>query len=229
MAWRTDAIVTTVVLLYLGQGAPARAQEPDYDKVWGSPNLLTVEDVQRELKLTDDQAKKVAPIARDLQLRLQAGTREIVLKFRNLPPGGQVEKEGLREALLIGVIQPLNFEANARLKGLLSVDQFRRYKQLSVWGRLPSVWDDHDLGAVLNLTGEQREKLRQIVLDNLSRQPRLDDIRKSVTGTKAVAERWRTLNRENNERTTLEAVAVLDERQRSVWKQVIGKPFPPGR
>jgi hypothetical protein len=224
MSRRFGRTVLTLGLLITANGLPARAQSLDLDKVRGLPGLLENQTVQKELKLSDEQVKNVTAIAREHNQRMDAAVTGVMARYRGLPPVEQEAKAEERAALLTAISQSMIAQADARLKEVLSADQFRRYKQISVWGRIPALWKDPDVESLLNLTEEQRAKIRQILQDNLDNRPRMAEVIKSVADPKAIAERWRALIRENNERTTARAVGLLNDAQQAIWKEMTGEP-----
>ena len=114
------------------------------------------------------------------------------------------------------------------MKAVLSVEQFKRYKQLSVWGREPTALRQPDAEALLELTPEQKRKISAILQDRLGTcAPSLPTSGSWPKNPADIPRLWRDLNTDYNAETTALTAEVLDERQKALWGEMIGPPFRP--
>jgi hypothetical protein len=163
-------------------------------------SLMTQKSVQDELKLSDDQVKKVTELA---QSRRGAGRGA-----RNL--GQEEQQKRLAEAA----------QANEKAIGeILNPDQLKRAKQIALQVRGPQAFSDPELMTALKLTDDQKEKVKTIQDDVRQESNRLfqrgagnqDDLRK----------KREAFNKETQERI----VSLLTPEQKAVWKDLTGEPF----
>src|SRR5438067_1072306 len=142
--------------LALAVGAVALLAVPAYaqrDGGFGGPGmLLSNKGVQKELKVTDEQAQKLDSLAADLREKMQG-------QFQSLQ---RLSKEDRREKM-----QELNRKTNAEVKttltGILKPDQIKRFEQIQLQASGPDAFANPDIQSKLNLTADQKDKIRGIM------------------------------------------------------------------
>jgi Spy/CpxP family protein refolding chaperone len=176
---------------------------------FGGPGmLLTNKGVQKELKLDDAQVQKVESIAQDVRDKM-TGLRE---KLQDVPQDQRREKmqEFMRE---------INSDVKKSLAGVLKPDQLKRFEQIELQNRGAMAFSDPDIQKKLNLTGDQKDKIRGIVEDsNAQRRELFQGFQSDREGT---MKKMQELNRE----TMSKAANVLTSEQKATWKELAGEPY----
>ncbi len=109
--------------------------------------LLRSEDVQKDLKLTDEQKTKV----KDFQTKQQAAMREL------FSGGERPDREKMQE-----IMKKNQEESQQFLKDTLTADQNKRLKQIGYQVAGPGVFNMPDVQKELKITDEQKEKITEI-------------------------------------------------------------------
>ncbi|HEY8504103.1 MAG TPA: protein kinase [Gemmataceae bacterium] len=128
-------------------------------------------------------------------------------------------------------------EQEAEVQRLLTPEQLIRFRQLAVQHRGPFAFTDPDVVAKLELTAEQRKRVREILNNQLGPVgPRFappgvgrgrrgrDDDRKSQNGGQAEPD-WRVVRRQMQEKTLAEIEELLTPKQREIWEGLTGPRF----
>jgi eukaryotic-like serine/threonine-protein kinase len=163
-------------------------------------SLLTQKSVQEELKLSDDQVKKVADLA---QSRRRSGRGA-----RNLSQEQQQKR--LMEAA----------QANEKALGeILTVDQLQRAKQINVQVRGAQTFRDPEVITALKLTDDQKQKIKTIQDDARQESSRL--FQRGAGNQEDLRKKRDAFNKETQQRL----VSLLTPEQKAVWKDLTGEPF----
>ena len=195
----TIRLAVVGLVLMLAQGV-VRAQG-FFGGFRGNPlMLLGQESVQKELKLTDEQTKKVD--------ELRQKTRE---KFQEIFGGDEAERPKK--------MQELNEENRKAIDALLSPEQSKRLKQIVYQQRGAAALADPEAAKALNLSEEQQEKVKTINQEMQAAmrelftpgQPPDDDTRKKMDDVR----------KSSGEKL----LAVLSPEQKTKWTQLQGEPF----
>jgi Spy/CpxP family protein refolding chaperone len=177
--------------------------------MFGGTRLLTNKSVQKELKVTDEQAQKLDAFAEEMGNK----AREQGEKIRELP-------EDERPAKFREWIATFTAEVRKGAGEILKPEQTKRLDQIQVqqmgansFGMLPRVQE------ALKLTDEQKAKVKEITDElNQARRDAFQDFQSDREGTmKKVAEL--------SKQATDKAVAVLTDDQKKSWKELTGEPF----
>jgi len=178
----------------------------------GGAMLLSVEGVQKELKLSDEQKTKVKEFV-DAQ-------RE---KMREAFTGGQPDQEKIAE------FRKSATEASEKfVKDTLNADQQKRYKQVQYQAQLamqgPGALVGDDVSKALKLTDDQKEKIKALG-DELrkDRQELMGDLRGGGDAATEARKKMQTITKEY----TAKATDVLTADQRKEWKDMTGEPVDP--
>jgi len=171
----------------------------------GSLGLIRNNGVQKELKLSDEQAEKATKIAEELGRKMQE-------KLRDLSQDERREK-------FASVSREINDEAKTALKGVLSTEQSTRLDQITLQQRGIEAFADSQVQEKVKLTEEQKDKLKEIGASARSQMQELrSGFRDDFEGT---MQKFTTLRKESIEK----AIALLNDDQKKTWKELTGEPF----
>lgn len=165
---------------------------------FGTLTLLSQKSVQDELKLSEDQVKKVKELT-EKQRESFRGLRDLSREER------QTKMQERAKA---------NEKAVAEI---LKADQLKRAKQISLQLRGPRAFSDPAVADALKLTDEQKEKVKTIQQE--ARPARGD---RQGAGNREEARKKAEAARKNaNEKL----MNVLTTEQKTKWKELTGEPF----
>ena len=103
----TRLLVAFGVVIGATEG-PAVAQMLDFDRVTGYPQQLLAPYIQTEMKLSDEQFKKVEAVVIDYQEEVAAARLEVKAKFsKKLPPEERNAKVQHRLSMVAALNDPL--------------------------------------------------------------------------------------------------------------------------
>ncbi len=191
----------------------------------GSRGLLRVlqeDEVQTELKLTDDQKQKVNELAG----KFAQPTPEMEELFRSMREASDEERDALRKRL-DSLRAARRKELEQELQKVLNPTQFQRLLQIDLQRRgVPALRDD-EVAAKLNLSQQQRDKIQQI-FESVDQQRRamFERLRgaprdERMTLFAELRERSKQLEKQRDE----QVLAVLTPQQRQQWQAMLGPPF----
>lgn len=229
-----------LALCTLAIAVPGFAQQPGGGRPMGGgprmgmggPRILMQQDVQQELGLNQNQVQRLQEI---LGRGPQGGPPQGGQfggpppeggrpggppsrgdgQFGGPPPqgpgGGQLG--GPPEGGRPGGPQQVE-QLEAKIKTVLSANQFARYQQLSLQARGPSAFLDPKVADKLALTDGQIEKIQNVMEQNRPQPP--------VQGGTPPDP-----NQMDTQRKAIEAkiLAILNSDQKATWQAMIGKPF----
>jgi hypothetical protein len=189
-----------------------RAQQPP----GGTAILLSNKDVQKELKLSDEQTAKASKVAQAIAQKHQ----EELFKFLN--PVAMLSGEGdMKKQLELS--RKLTDEVVEGMGDTLKPEQVQRYKQLALQQAVElagaGVFLDPELSKALKLTDKQKEDLKGIADDLPKKRQGL--FKDAKGGFAEVFKKVATLNKESVD----EAVRSLTDDQKKTWKEMVGQPF----
>ena len=159
--------------------------------------LLSQKSVQEELKLTEDQVKSVAELAKK--------QRETGQGLRDLKPEERMAK-----------IQERIKEQETALAGIIGAEQMGRLKQISLQTRGIAAFSDPTVVTALTITDEQKEKFKAISAEEREARGQFD--RDNIEASRAKITAARKAAHEK-------ALAVLTAEQATKWKEMTGAPF----
>jgi Spy/CpxP family protein refolding chaperone len=203
------------IVLTLGAAAllsgPALAQGPRFGGgmgMGGGLGLLTNKGVQQELKLDSQQVEKATKLAEEMG----AKRRE---QFQSLQSLGEEE----RRAKMQEMTKTFAEENRKVLKELLKPEQYQRYEQIGLQQRGVTAFDDPDVQKKLNLTDDQKSKLKD--MGESYRNDMREIFQSSQGNFQEAGAKVSALRKERMEK----AAAVLTDDQRKAWKEMTGEPF----
>lgn len=170
--------------------------------------LLGREQVQKELKLNEDQVAKVNKIAEDARAEF-AGLRDI-------------EDRQERRAKMTELSEKLDKEARGQLRDVLEREQMRRLFQIRMQVN-PAVdnLSNQYLARRLELTDDQKEKLAQISKETEAKRSELMAAMRDQGGGAEAFQKIRQMRTDADEK----AVAVLTSDQKSRYEEMKGEKF----
>jgi Spy/CpxP family protein refolding chaperone len=200
------SFVALVILALAGPPLLAQQQRQQRQRGGGTGgggrdtvSLLTQKSVQDELKLSDDQVKKISELA---------ATR------RGTGRGGQNLSQEERQKR-----QEERSKANEKaLAEILKPDQLKRAKQISWQQQSAQAVSDPEFATALKLTDEQKDKIKTIQAD--ARQEGGQALQRGGNQDEA-RKRREALRKETQERM----MSVLTADQKAKWKELMGEPF----
>jgi hypothetical protein len=173
--------------------------------------LISIEAVQKELKLDGDQVEKATAAVREVREK----HADDFAKLQDLDQQERREK-------MMGLTKTVNDETVKSLDGILKHDQVKRLKQIELQNRQGGIgaFNDPDVQKALKLTDEQKEKIKTIAADAGEEQRGLRQqgagADRAEMAKKAAALRKHTMEK---------VMAVLDDNQKTTWKEMTGAPF----
>jgi Spy/CpxP family protein refolding chaperone len=181
-------------------------------------SLLDNQSVQKELKLTDDQIKKVKEVTQSVRDK----HREELDALRK--QGAQADREKRQE-----LFRTIGEETNKALAEVLTPEQNKRYKEITLQQRGAQAFNDEEVQKTLKLTDEQKEKIKTINEDAAKERRELFPRRGGAGGggppNPAAFEEMRKKMTALNKETMEKVTAVLTDDQKKAWKDLVGAPF----
>lgn len=171
-------------------------------------NLLRREDVQAELKITDDQKSKITAQNEAMRDKMREA-------FQNGGGGGD------REAMM-ATMQKMQAENTKTTLAILNDDQKKRLKELAVQRMGNSAITAADLQKDLGVTDEQKTKIKELQdKQNEATQSLFEKMRNQEIDR----EQMQASMKKNTDAMNAELGKILTDAQKSKIKEMSGKPF----
>lgn len=173
----------------------------------GPGQLVAQKSVQEELKLDEEQVKKVT----DMMQKMREEMRNA------FQPGG--DREAMGKAM-----REMAEKTDAMLKEVLKPDQHKRLKQIS-WQLmaknqgLTAVLSNPEVAKELNITDDQKETLQAIQQD--MREAMREMFQGGGGDREAMQKKMEEFRKSNDNKIT----KMLSDEQKSKWKEMIGAEF----
>lgn len=178
----------------------------------GGLQLLTIKEVQTELKMTEPQVSKI----QEKQQAISEKRREI---FQNAQGGGNREE-------MMAAMQKLNEEQDKAVADILDSTQLKRYKQLELQRAGAGALNRKDVQESLKITEAQKTQIQEI------QQKAGEEMRAMFQGggnpqdltpeeRQARMKKFQDAQKATNDKV----LAVLTDTQRNQFKQMQGEPF----
>lgn len=180
----------------LGQGQP---RPPSKDSSLLGP-FLSNPDVQKELKMSDEQISKL----KDAVSKVAEKYKADIANFQRLSPEEMQKKT-----------KAFTEENNKAIAGVLDAKQWKRFKQLQWQASRNLAILDPDLQKELKMSDEQKKKV-DAIFSNF--QKKMQDLQKS---RETSPEKYQTLYLDTDKK----AGEVLTEEQQKSFKELKGPPF----
>jgi len=173
---------------------------------FGGAMLLQNQSVQKELKLTDDQKKKLATINKEFREKHKDDYAKLFNQDTDPKERGELSDK-------------LNHEQMELVKPVLTDDQHKRFHQIQLQVRGAGAFSDPKVQKALKLTDDQKDKIKTIEDD--ARQEMRDIFQNAAGDREAAGKKFASLRKETMEK----ASNVLTDEQKKTWKDMTGKPF----
>jgi hypothetical protein len=194
-------------------GAPEQARRQIIETL-GPPFLVFRDKVQEELKLSDEQKKK-------LEKRLQDTVQDAMPFFQELNDKKPEEREKEHHAYQ----QKAQEKLAAFLEGLLKDEQLKRLRQLELQQQGPfALVARPDLGKELQITDEQRKQFMAVVQELQKKIEPLMKEAQSGGNPQEIMPKIMKIRNEHGDRIE----AILSDAQKKQWKELRGKPLDLG-
>jgi Spy/CpxP family protein refolding chaperone len=215
---RIGFMTTLIVGLAGWLVSPAAAQPPGGRGGFGGPGMLLQNTgVQKELKLNEEQIKKI----KDLVVKIQEKHKD---DFAAL---AKVELQERREKVQ-ELLKTIGEETEKELAGVLQPEQSKRLKQISLQMRGSQAFNEEEVQKSLNLTDDQKDKIKTI---NEDAGKEMQEIRQSAQGNfQEMGKKMAALGKETMDKVS----SLLTDEQKKSWKEMTGDHFefkfeaPPG-
>jgi hypothetical protein len=187
---------------------PALAQRPGGfgGGMGGGAMLLTNKSVQEELKADSAQVEKLNALAAETRDKMQQKMQSLSQEER----GGEKGQAARRE---------VTDEMRKSLANILKADQVKRFDQVELQVRGAQAFGDAKVQEKLKLTQDQKDKVKSINDDaGAQRRELFQGFQNDREGT------LKKMN-DLNKATLSKVTAVLNDEQKSSWKELIGSPF----
>jgi Spy/CpxP family protein refolding chaperone len=159
-------------------------------------NLLTQKPVQDELKLSEDQLAKI---------KAESAKQEKAMQ--------ELREQGLGREEQISKRRELNQQSDKAAEEILKPDQLKRLQQIRLQLRQTRAFQDEKVAKELNLTEDQKTKIKEIQ-DDAGRQ------RRGLRGEENLPKL-----REINQGADEKIMSQLTAEQKAKWKEMTGTPF----
>jgi hypothetical protein len=182
----------------------------------GLAGLIENVGVQQELKLDNEQVEK-AKAAIDKVREKHSADRA---KLQDLSQEERREKSR-------AINQAVSEETMKALKDVLKPEQIKRFKQIEVQRRGAEAFTEPEVQKALNLTGEQKEKIKTIAADAAQERRELfqGGGNPGQGGANRGGEEAQKKMAALRKATVEKVSAVLTDDQKQTWKEMIGQPF----
>lgn len=218
--WKNSLVAAALVLAAASTFAYAQNEEGrgrggrlgGMGRGGGVDGLISMKEVQAELKLSEEDAKKLADKLAELRPQRGEGGGGRLRDFQNLSE----EEREKRMAEFRARMEETAKKVDELLKAQLSPEQYQRLRELRVQREGLASLDRPQVAEELKLTAEQKEKIRKLLEEN---RPRFGQRR----GAGGPPNREEMQQRRQKLRT--DVLAVLTEEQKSAWEKLKGAEF----
>lgn len=176
----------------------------------GGLRLLTIKEVQAELKMTQPQIDKVEP----KQQELQQANREL---FQN---GGGMNATPEERQKLMEQVQANQTKA---VNDILDTTQQKRFRQLELQQAGAQAFQRKDVATELKITAEQRTRMQEV--QRSSMQDNMQIFQQLRDATPEQRTELMAKMQKAREEVTAKVVAVLTPDQQKQYKAMLGTPF----
>jgi Spy/CpxP family protein refolding chaperone len=216
-------LVLSLAGLLAGPALAQRGQGRGGRGGFGGPDALALNpSVQKELNLSEDQIQKIKDVTQSIRDKHKDESDAV----RNLQGDERREKnQELRKKI--------SDETNQALAGILKPEQSKRLKEITLQQRSAQAFNDPEVQKGLNLTDDQKDKIKTINEDAAKDMRELfpQGGRQGAGGggggvvDPAVFKERMTKMAAIRKETMDKVTSVLTEDQKKTWKEMTGQPF----
>jgi hypothetical protein len=186
----------------------AQGQGRGFGMGGGGAMLLSNKGVQQELKVTDEQAKKLDAFAQDM-----------MEKNRERFSGLQDLSADERRAKMQDLTKTMTAEVKKGVADILKPEQAKRFEQIQLQTMGANAFAMPNVQESLKFTAEQKSKITELNTD-IGQQMR--DARQAAGDDREAAMKKMT---EIRKQSAEKAMALLTDDQKKSWKEMTGTPF----
>lgn len=202
--WMVVTVLTMAVLIPAMAQPPAGRPGGPFGGRLGGPMLMLVllrnQQVQQELKLTDQQKQQLEQLGEQW--------REKMRGLRDLPPEERRQKvEGMRA------------EVEKQLSQILNEQQMKQLKQIALQVEGYAALERPEIADQVGLTKEQRQKIRDILRQ--AGEKRREAFQQGRSDRRAAFQRMREIR----QWVDGEIEKLLTAEQKKKWQELVGAPF----
>ena len=172
-------------------------------------SLIGIEQVRKELKVTDDQQSKLE----DIQKKHSSARQELFSGLRDLPQ----DERRAKFTELRGKMEELTKKFTAQTNEVLNADQKKRLREITIQVRGSRALSSGDVAKKLGLSDEQTKKLTAINEDSRAKSRELFQ----GGNREGAREKFAALRKETGEKL----LAVLNADQKEKFKTMKGEKF----
>jgi len=166
--------------------------------------MLSIPEVQGELKLTDDQKTKVTSMLEQVRTDQQA-------MFQQLQGASPEERQKMMAESMA--------KQDTLVGAILDADQMKRYHQLALQQQGPRALAQKPVADKLGLSTDQQDKIQGFIRDQ--GQAMRDAFQAAQGDPNAIREKMAAMNKDLNDKV----LGVLTDAQKAQWKEMQGAPF----
>lgn len=167
--------------------------------------LATNKGVQKELKVSDDQAQKIQQWSEEFRDKMRE-------KMEAIPQDERREK-------MPALMREMGEQSRKDLKGILKDDQMTRLEQIALQQRGPeAAVNDPKVAEKLKITDDQKNKIQSIQEDARGQMPSRDDFQNDRD---AAMKKMADVRKQSREKV----MNLLSSEQKDTWKEMTGAPF----
>jgi hypothetical protein len=179
----------------------------------GPLSLVFRDTVQKELKLSDEQKKK-------LEKRLQDTGQDAMQYFQNLQTAKPEERQKVHHAY----VEKAQEQLTAFLEGALKEEQFKRLRQVMLQREGLFGLGHPEIMKELEITDNQRQQFGEVVQELQKKtEPLMKEAQKGGK-PEEIGPKMMKIRKEHEDRIE----AILNDAQKKQWKEMLGKPFDLG-
>jgi hypothetical protein len=209
---RTGCLLLSALTLFAWPCAKAHCQPggPQGNRFRDPATLVQNPAVRQELQLTDEQITKVATIPSEIRLHLFPEHE----KLKDLPPN---EREPRRKELMAKAVET----GAEELAKVLTPGQMKRLKQIALQQSDVYAFSEVEVVRTLRLTAAQQDKIKTITDEGAKK------LRELLAGVEegAPIQAIRARTAPLRKQIVDQAVAVLSDKQKRLWREMTGEPF----
>jgi hypothetical protein len=180
--------------------------------------LLPIAEVQKELKLSEDQKRQIETLTAEVREKAMASFGGI--NFQELQNLSQDEREK-RMGEVRKKIEAISKEVDEKISKTLDDKQLERLKQLQLQRDGAMALNRPEVIKKLGLSNEQQAKIKKIQEDARPKDfPRFDRNQSSEDRRAAIQKM-----REQSDKVQKDVFGVLTDDQMLEWTEMCGKPF----
>ncbi|MFA0768472.1 MAG: hypothetical protein OXFUSZZB_001800 [Candidatus Fervidibacter sp.] len=202
--WMAVTVLTMAVLIPAMAQPPAGRPGGPFGGRLGGPmlmlGLLRNQQVQQELKLTDQQKQQLEQLGEQW--------REKMRGLRDLPPEERRQK-----------VQGMRAEVEKQLSQILNEQQMKRLKQIALQVEGYAALERPEIADQVGLTKEQRQKIRDILRQ--AGEKRREAFQQGQGDRQAAFQRMREIR----QWVDGEIEKLLTAEQKKKWQELVGAPF----